>query len=114
MYMMLSAAPKAASVVKTINHPLTCTNDMAPIITVTDPLSGKELLTLDLPNVPKLNLSGISDGVYNIRVGLTTAPLDTVYHDDILIVIKGGKASLQVLDSTYSEWSGEGYTGYIH
>jgi hypothetical protein len=111
MDIMLSAAPKAATTVKTIKHQLTCTNDMAPLITVIDPVSKKELLTLDLPNVPKLNLSGIPDGVYNIRVGLTTAPLDKIYHDDILIVIKGGKASLQILDSTYNQYEEE-YTTY--
>jgi hypothetical protein len=112
MDVMLSAAPKVATVVKTIKHPLTCTNDMAPIIPVTDPLSGKSILTLDLPNVPKIDLDSIADGVYNIRVGITSAPLDKIYHDDILIVIKGGKASLQIINPTYNKYEEEGYTGY--
>ncbi len=138
---ILATAPNATKVVKTIKHPLTCTNYMAPIITSTtiaswvkeyytdkdgnvigyrsggkyvetDTLPTEPCLTYDFANVPMLDLSNIPDGVYNIRVGLTTAPLEKIYHDDILIVIKNSKASLQILKPTYKKDAPDGYTGY--
>ncbi len=111
MNIMLSAAPTATTTVKSITHPLICADDMAPIISATDG-SGKNVLTLDLPNVPKLDLDGIPEGVYNIRVGYTTSPMYSVYHDDILIVIKDGNATLQLLNPTYRESNRYDYPGY--
>ena len=86
------------TVVKTLTHTLTCTNDIAPEITVNGDL------TLDLGNVPKLNLDSVPDGIYNLRVGLSTAPTeDYLYCDEIIIVVDGGKANLQLLPS-YSRY----------
>lgn len=85
------------TVVKTLTHTLTCTNGIAPLITVTDSY-GDTVLTSDLPNVPKLDLAGIPDGVYNLRVGLSIDPAyANLYCDNIIIVVDGGEANLQVL-----------------
>lgn len=85
------------TIIKTLTHPLTGINDIAPLITVTDS-HGDKVVTEDIANVPKLDLSDIQDGVYNIRASLSTDPsYICLYCDDVLLVVQGGKASLQVL-----------------
>lgn len=74
-------------------------------------------LTLDYSTVPKIDLSALPDGIYNVWTGyLGTAAYNYLYCDDILVVIKGGKASLQLLP-TYKryvvyEGAGSTYAGY--
>ena len=94
------------TVVKTLTHTLNPTSgSIAPLITVTDSY-GDVGLTYDIANVPKVSLAGVSDGIYNIRVGLSTdLPYDCLYCDEILVVVQGGKASLQVLP-TYTRYIG--------
>lgn len=105
------------TVMGSLTHNLTLSSAVAPIITATDS-NGKSVLTYDLPNVPKMNLSGISDGIYNIRLSFSINPSEYgyLYCDEIIVVVKDGKASLQVLP-TYVRYidigGGDGiYTGY--
>jgi len=103
------------TVVKSITRPLSLSSHIAPIITVA--MEGKSYLTYDLGNVPKLSLSGLPDGLYNIRTKFSSNWSNHyLYCDDILIVVQGGKASLQVLP-TYIRFTyfGDGcmtYEGY--
>lgn len=57
------------------------------------------VLTYDTSNLPKIALSGLSDGLYNIRVSLSSnwADCPYLYCDEILVVVQSGKFSLQVL-----------------
>ncbi len=100
------------TVVKYVNYPLNSAYaEVAPTKMVDSDL------TLDFSTVPKIDLSTLPDGIYNVWTGyLGTAAYNYLYCDDIMVVIKGGKASLQLLP-TYQryvvyEGAGSMYTGY--
>lgn len=100
------------NVVKTLTHSV---NLIGGSMARTKPCP--EGLTLDFPTAPQIDISDLSDGVYNLRTGFIGDPAyDYFYHDDILIVIHNGKASIQLLP-TYPRYvtcaGGSGwYTGY--
>ncbi|OPJ65504.1 hypothetical protein [Clostridium chromiireducens] len=104
------------TIMGSLTHNLTLSSAVAPIITATD-TDGKSVLTYDLPNVPKLSLAGVSDGIYNIRLSFSINPsYGYLYCDEILIVVQSGKAAIQVLP-TYVRYTDIGdatgiYTGY--
>jgi hypothetical protein len=104
------------TVIKTLTHTLNNTGNIAPLITVTE-ADGTKVLTDDISNLPKLSLAGVADGIYSLRVGYSVDPAYArLYCDDIIIAVKSGKASLQVLP-TYTRlttFAGGGtiYRGY--
>lgn len=88
------------TIVGSITHPLSMTGSVAPYTTFTC-ADGKSVLTYDTSNLPKISLSGLSDGLYNIRTKFSGnwADCPYLYCDEILVVVQGGKVSLQVLPS---------------
>ncbi len=71
-----------------------------------------------LENVPQIALSGLSDGLYTLRTKFGSNFFDYcyLYCDDIIIVVQGGKASLQVIPTYFrGTMFGDGdltYDGY--
>lgn len=101
------------TIVKTLTHTINPTSgNIAPIITVIEP-DGTAVLTYDKPSVPKVSLAGVADGIYTLRVGYSNDPAyDQLYCDEIIVVMQGGKASIQVLPA-YTRYSrGMIYSGY--
>ena len=96
------------SIVMTLTHTLDPINsNMAK--TVQSPNG----LVVDLSTAPKIDISTLSDGVYNLRTGYIGDPAyDYFYHDEILIVIQGGKASLQLLPTYQRYVTSVGATGW--
>lgn len=96
------------SVVRTLTHTLDPINSNMARTTQTP-----EGLTVDLPTAPKIDISTLSDGVYNIRTGYEGDPAyDFFYHDEILIVVQGGEASLQLLPAYQRYVTSAGATGW--
>jgi len=105
------------TVMGSVTRQLTASSHIAPEITVTG-ANGKSSLALDYANVPKIALSGLSDGLYNIRTKFSGNWADCayLYCDDIVVVMQGGQGSLQVIPTYFrGTYFGNGcmtYDGY--